>query len=73
MLFSCPYEKVGIIDGKLPSARSTPSAFRVVAKRVCQMSVKEVKVAYPMVEDISVPYLCLDLTYLYTVLVDGFG
>ncbi|KAG0519881.1 hypothetical protein BDA96_08G024700, partial [Sorghum bicolor] len=65
--------RVGIIDGKLPSARSTPSAFRVVAKRVCQMSVKEVKVAYPMVEDISVPYLCLDLTYLYTVLVDGFG
>ncbi|OEL33401.1 putative apyrase 3 [Dichanthelium oligosanthes] len=65
--------KVGIIDEKLPSAKSTPSAFRVVAKKACQMSVKEAKAAYPNVLDIHVPYLCLDLTYQYTLLVDGFG
>ncbi|XP_066359974.1 probable apyrase 3 [Miscanthus floridulus] len=65
--------QVGIIDGKFPSAKSTPSAFRVVAKKVCQMSVKEAKAAYPSVQDIHVPYLCMDLTYQYTLLVDGFG
>lgn len=66
-------KKVGMIDGKLPSAKSTPSAFRVAAKKACQMSVEEAKAAYPGVQDIHVPYLCMDLTYQYTLLVDGFG
>ncbi|XP_020401655.1 probable apyrase 3 isoform X2 [Zea mays] len=65
--------QVGMIDGKLPSAKSTPSAFRVAAKKACQMSVEEAKAAYPGVQDIHVPYLCMDLTYQYTLLVDGFG
>lgn len=65
-------KKIGMIDGKLPSAKSTPSAFRVAAKKACQMSVEEAKAAYPGVQDIHVPYLCMGLTYQYTLLVDGF-
>ncbi|GJN07122.1 hypothetical protein PR202_ga24921 [Eleusine coracana subsp. coracana] len=39
--------QVGIIDKKFPSAKATPAAFRIAAKKVCQLSVKEAKVAYP--------------------------
>ncbi|KAL6906024.1 hypothetical protein ACP4OV_003625 [Aristida adscensionis] len=65
--------QVGIIDRKFPSAVSTPAAFRIAAKKVCQLSVTEAKSAYPTVDDTEVPYLCMDLTYQYTLLVDGFG
>ncbi|TVU27202.1 hypothetical protein EJB05_29797, partial [Eragrostis curvula] len=65
--------QVGIIDGKFPSAKATPAAFRVAAKKVCQLSVKEAKAAYPNFPSTDVPYLCMDLTYQYTLLVDGFG
>ncbi|KAL6642177.1 hypothetical protein ACP70R_020358 [Stipagrostis hirtigluma subsp. patula] len=65
--------QVGIIDRKFPSAKATPAAFRIAAKKVCQLSVKEAKIAYPNVDSTDVPYLCMDLTYQYTLLVDGFG
>ncbi|KAL6597404.1 hypothetical protein ACP70R_046844 [Stipagrostis hirtigluma subsp. patula] len=65
--------QVGIIDKKFPSAKTTPSAFRVAAKKVCRLSVKEAKAAYPSVSETDVPYLCMDLTYQYTLLVEGFG
>ncbi|TVU50667.1 hypothetical protein EJB05_02046, partial [Eragrostis curvula] len=65
--------QVGIIDRKFPSAKATPAAFRVAAKKVCHLSVKEAKVAYPDFPSAGLPYLCMDLTYQYTLLVDGFG
>ncbi|KAL6906025.1 hypothetical protein ACP4OV_003626 [Aristida adscensionis] len=65
--------QVGIIDKKFPSAKTTPAAFRVVAKKVCQLSVKEAKAAYPNIPDTDVPYLCMDLMYQYTLLMEGFG
>lgn len=37
------------------------------------MSVEEAKIEYPNVNDVDVPYLCMDLAYQYTLLVDGFG
>ncbi|CAD6254302.1 unnamed protein product [Miscanthus lutarioriparius] len=64
---------VGFIDSKAPSAKAAPAALRAAAKKVCQLDVKKAKVDYPNISDSDVPYLCMDLTYTYTLLVDGFG
>ncbi|CAO2141274.1 unnamed protein product [Urochloa humidicola] len=64
---------VGFIDSEAPSARAAPAAFRIAARKACRLGVNKVKVAFPKIEDANVPYLCLDLTYQYTLLVDGFG
>ncbi|KAF8711388.1 hypothetical protein HU200_029419 [Digitaria exilis] len=64
---------VGFIDSEAPSAKAAPAAFRIAARKACRLGVKKAKVAFPKVEDASLPYLCLDLTYTYTLLVDGFG
>jgi len=64
---------VGFIDSKAPSAEATPAMFKAAAEKACRLSVKEAKVAYPNVSDTDLPYTCMDLTYQYTLLVDGFG
>ncbi|KAF8711387.1 hypothetical protein HU200_029418 [Digitaria exilis] len=64
---------VGFIDSKAPSAKAAPAGFMVAAKKACQLDVKKAKVAYPNIGDMNVPYLCMDLIYTYTILVDGFG
>ncbi|BAF29051.1 probable apyrase 3 precursor 1 precursor [Oryza sativa Japonica Group] len=62
---------VGFINSDAPSAKSTPATFKAVAEKVCKLSVKEAKVEYPNVRDHA--YLCMDLIYEYSLLVDGFG
>ncbi|XP_039776408.1 probable apyrase 3 isoform X2 [Panicum virgatum] len=64
---------VGFIDSKAPSAEATPAMFKAAAEKACRLCVKEAKVAYPNVSDTDLPYTCMDLTYQYTLLVDGFG
>ncbi|KAG2561033.1 probable apyrase 3 [Panicum virgatum] len=64
---------VGFIDSNAPSAKAAPAAFRTAARKACRLGVKKVKVVFPKIEDANVPYLCLDLTYQHTLLVDGFG
>ncbi|CAL4981738.1 unnamed protein product [Urochloa decumbens] len=64
---------VGFIDSKSPSAKAAPAAFMAAAKKACQLDIKKAKVAYPNIGDMDVAYLCMDLTYTYTLLVDGFG
>ncbi|KAF8730773.1 hypothetical protein HU200_016636 [Digitaria exilis] len=60
-------------DSKAPSGQAAPTGFMVAAKKACQLDVKKAKVAYPNIGDMNVPYLCMDLIYTYTILVDGFG
>ncbi|OEL20042.1 putative apyrase 3 [Dichanthelium oligosanthes] len=65
--------EVGIVDSNAPSGKATPAAFRASAEKACQLSIEEAKIAYPKVNDVDVPYLCMDLAYQYALLVDGFG
>lgn len=65
--------QAGFVDSKLPVAKVKPSDFEDAAKRACKLSVEEAKTIYPNVNEENLPYLCLDLIYQYTLLVDGFG
>uniref|UniRef100_A0A0E0R3L4 Uncharacterized protein n=1 Tax=Oryza rufipogon TaxID=4529 RepID=A0A0E0R3L4_ORYRU len=62
---------IGFIDSKAPSAKSTPAAYKAASEKVCILSIEEAKAAYPIARDHA--YLCMDLIYQYTLLVDGFG
>uniref|UniRef100_A0ACD5TKI2 Uncharacterized protein n=1 Tax=Avena sativa TaxID=4498 RepID=A0ACD5TKI2_AVESA len=63
----------GLISRKATSGKTTPAAFKAAAEKVCQMSFEEAKVAYPRFRASDAPYICMDLIYQYTLLVDGFG
>lgn len=43
------------------------------AKRACETNLEGAKSRYPRVEEDNLPYLCMDLVYEFTLLVDGFG
>uniref|UniRef100_A0ACD5U7C9 Uncharacterized protein n=1 Tax=Avena sativa TaxID=4498 RepID=A0ACD5U7C9_AVESA len=63
----------GLIDRDATSGKTTPAAFKAAAEKVCPMSFEEAKVAYPRFRASDAPYICMDLIYQYTLLVDGFG
>ncbi|RWV97903.1 hypothetical protein BHE74_00014003 [Ensete ventricosum] len=60
---------------KLPDFNNMvkPSHFEKAAKHACQLSIEDAKAAYPGVQEDNLPYLCMDLVYQYTLLVDGFA
>ncbi|CAN6228213.1 unnamed protein product [Urochloa humidicola] len=65
--------EVGIVDSNAPSGKATPAAFGAYAENACKLSIEEAKIAFPDVHDADLPYICMDLAYQYTLLVDGFG
>ncbi|XBI08130.1 hypothetical protein VPH35_135913 [Triticum aestivum] len=65
--------QVGLIDSEASSAKTTPAAWRAAAEKICPLSFKEAKDAHPRVRAIDTPYICMDLIYQYSLLVDGFG
>ncbi|XP_020581595.1 probable apyrase 1 [Phalaenopsis equestris] len=65
--------EAGFVDPNLPVAKVKPSDFEEAAKRACKLSVDEAKLTYTKVADDNLPYLCMDLVYEFTLLVDGFG
>ncbi|XP_049363954.1 apyrase [Solanum verrucosum] len=65
--------QVGIVDTKFPSALAKPIQYLNAAKVACQTNVADIKSIFPKTQDRNIPYLCMDLIYEYTLLVDGFG
>lgn len=62
--------QVGWVKKGTPSATSSPAAFRAAAEKICPLSLEEAKAAYPGVRETE--FICMDLVYQYTLLVDGF-
>ncbi|XP_058737689.1 apyrase 2-like [Vicia villosa] len=65
--------EAGFADPNKPVAIVHPMDFEEAAKQACQTKLKNAKSTYPRVEEGNLPYLCMDLIYQYTLLVDGFG
>ncbi|KAI3688090.1 hypothetical protein L1987_81798 [Smallanthus sonchifolius] len=64
--------EAGFIDASKPVAEVSPKDFQVAAQRVCKTTLEDAKSQYPDVDSSNLPYLCMDLVYQYTLLVDGF-
>jgi apyrase len=67
------YSQAGFANPNSPVAIVRPSDFEDAAKQACQTKLENGKSTYPRVEEGNLPYLCMDLVYQYTLLVDGFG
>ncbi|RYR54055.1 hypothetical protein Ahy_A06g029304 [Arachis hypogaea] len=65
--------EAGIADSNSPVAIVRPADFEDAAKKACQTKLEDAKSSYPHTEDGNLPYICMDLVYQYTLLVDGFG
>lgn len=65
--------QAGFVDPKQPIATVRPIDFENAAKKACTMKLEEGKSKFPLVEEENLPYLCMDLVYQYTLLIDGFG
>ncbi|KAG7623944.1 putative apyrase [Arabidopsis thaliana] len=65
--------EAGFVDPNQPVAEVRPLDFEKAANKACNMRMEEGKSKFPRVEEDNLPYLCLDLVYQYTLLVDGFG
>ncbi|KAK6161620.1 hypothetical protein DH2020_005001 [Rehmannia glutinosa] len=65
--------EAGFIDPSLAVAKVHPADFEDAAKRACETRLEDARSIYPRVEPDNLPYLCMDLVYQFTLLVDGFG
>lgn len=65
--------EAGIIkDADASEAVVTPYDFEVAAKRICSLSVQKLAQEFPKVPEDTRKFLCLDLTYQYALIVNGF-
>ncbi|KAH6816045.1 apyrase 2 [Perilla frutescens var. hirtella] len=65
--------EAGFVDPKLAVAKVRPSDFEEAAKQACQTRLEDAKATYPRVQPDNLPFLCMDLVYQVTLLVDGLG
>ncbi|KAG1371422.1 Apyrase 2 [Cocos nucifera] len=65
--------EAGFVDPKVPVAKVRPSDFEEAAKRACRLNIDDARTTYPHVSVENLPFLCMDLVYQYTLLVDGFA
>ena len=52
---------------------TSPGKFLEAAKKVCSTPFEEVNSVFPLVDKKDAGYVCLDITYQYTLLSKGFG
>jgi apyrase len=65
--------EAGFVDPNVAVARVRPVDFEEAAKRACETTLEDAKTTYPNVDVANYPFLCMDLVYQFTLLVDGFG
>ncbi|XP_027349651.1 apyrase 2-like [Abrus precatorius] len=65
--------EAGFADPNSPVAIVRPADFEDAAKQACQTKLENAKSTYRHVDDGNLPYICMDLVYQYTLLVEGFG
>ncbi|KAG1338897.1 Apyrase 1 [Cocos nucifera] len=65
--------EAGFIDPTVPVVKVRASDFEEAAKRACKLNVDDAKSTYSRVSVENFPFLCMDLVYQYTLLVDGFA
>ncbi|XP_068307626.1 apyrase 2-like [Pyrus communis] len=65
--------EAGFVNPNEPVAKVHPGNFEEAAKRACETKLADAKSTYPRVEEGNLPFLCMDLVYQSTLLVDGFG
>ncbi|KAL8172287.1 hypothetical protein V2J09_024091 [Rumex salicifolius] len=65
--------EAGFVDSSKPIVKVTPADFAKAAELACGTNLEQGKSNYPAVEADNLPYLCMDLVYQFTLLVDGFG
>ncbi|KAE8698991.1 putative apyrase 1 [Hibiscus syriacus] len=65
--------EAGFIKASDPIAKVQPHSFADAAKRACQTKYTYAKTTYKDLGKNNLPYICMDLVYEYTLLVDGFG
>ncbi|XP_027924912.1 apyrase 1-like isoform X3 [Vigna unguiculata] len=65
--------EAGFADPNSPVVKVRPVDFEAASKQACRTKIEDVKSFYPLVEEGNRPYLCMDLLYQYTLLVEGFG
>ncbi|XP_062113676.1 apyrase 1-like isoform X2 [Humulus lupulus] len=65
--------QVGFINGSDNVAKAYPAQFKKAATLACRTKLKDAKSVFPGVDESDLPYICLDLVYQYSLLVDGFG
>ncbi|KAL3507001.1 hypothetical protein ACH5RR_032383 [Cinchona calisaya] len=65
--------EAGFVDPHMAVVKVRPADFEDTAKRACQTGLEDAKSIYSRVDPNNLPYLCMDLVYQFTLLVDGFG
>ncbi|XP_061340831.1 nucleoside-triphosphatase-like [Gastrolobium bilobum] len=66
-------DEAGFVDPNAPNAIVRPVDFENAAKLACETELKDAKSTFPRLKDGDTPYICMDLVYQYTLLVDAFG
>lgn len=66
-------QDVGLIpDDKAISVVIKPSAFRTKGDLACRTPMQHLPTEFPSVEESQRPYMCMDLSFLHTLLTQGF-
>lgn len=65
--------EAGILESDANSAILRPRVYLKAAKKACSATVDNIKTLFPRIYDSDVPFLCMDLVYEYTLLVQAFG
>ncbi|MED6187916.1 hypothetical protein PIB30_081121, partial [Stylosanthes scabra] len=66
------FGRTGIADPNKPNSKAVPMDYKIAAKKACDTKYEDAASIYPLITIDRLPYVCMDLTYQYTLLVDGF-